>query len=704
MPQYRWTRHCLSALFIGLALVCLPAKSGQAAEQNEPFTEWLEDFQAWDVLQEELSRQSATPKTVLKRAELLLRLNKPAEARELLTKFGSFGDTQAEAERLWLMARSYRMQQKPVQALLQFSRAAQAMDDKTRLEFMRSEPGLDWYWKAVWKRWYWSRFTGTQLLANQGQQSLILQAAVQAEAAWPKDPFWSYAADRMRASLERSGQNKDQAGTQGSRLGIDARTARSLATSMASAAIGDMDAAAEALEGLQPARLRQVWSEMLGQLFEGLSGAAFESRDLKQEAQPAKYLAFREWALPTMQRLPEAAWRVQAPESAAWSDFRARLRSMPPDQALRTVRKELESTLLGKELKSVLAQYALTYALLADRSDKARQAWSLLQTEEIPLSLQICGLLLGFQIEASSLFEADEESGKQVAAFVIEMIGPGDFWASHLISSFWIKPADDKELEDLHRQYPLDRLLSYCLDRRAWDREHSQELAKRAALLYPSSRLRNTGLFFLAQQAHDQGKVRQAWDYVQIMNPDMLGPDSTAEYLLAKAGLLMEMGKESKSLRVYKQILELDPEKLPRDKKLKLALMAQRHGQWEWAQSMLKELWAQRESLSSSLQAEVMFWLAEGAQKRGNQQKALENYLKLAWEYPQEHIWAVTALYRSALIYEQQGRLNAAKRLLEQVLDRADRDSQKKAAEDRIEAIERKMDQGVSAPELDYLL
>jgi TolA-binding protein len=108
--------------------------------------------------------------------------------------------------------------------------------------------------------------------------------------------------------------------------------------------------------------------------------------------------------------------------------------------------------------------------------------------------------------------------------------------------------------------------------------------------------------------------------------------------------------------------------------------------------------------LSSSLQAEVMFWLAEGAQKRGNQQKALENYLKLAWEYPQEHIWAVTALYRSALIYEQQGRLNAAKRLLEQVLDRADRDSQKKAAEDRIEAIERKMDQGVSAPELDYLL
>jgi len=690
---------------MAVVLLIVWAAPAFTAEQDETFTKWLEDFQAWDVLQDELSRQSSTPKTVLKRAKLLLRLDRPDDALGLLDAAGGFEDAGLEAERMWIKARAYRLQEKPVEALIQYSRAAESMMPDARLETMRSEPDLEAFWKAVWKKWYWDRFTGTHLLANQGQQQLILRAAEQAGAAWPDDPFWGYAADIMRASLERSSQEADQGEASMRLLDLESETASRLATSLAAASIGSLQAAEQVLQPVAPSSLALLWLDLLDRLYtrDGQAGS-LRVAEAEQIRRSMKLTAFREWALPAMQSLPQETWRIREPKAASWEAFRKKLLAQDPDKALASLEKELESTLLGQDLKRVLAQYSLAFALLADRFERARGIWSDLDQEQLPLSLRICGLLLGYGRVAEVAGSSEESADtRRVLAFVSEILGPSDFWASHLVAPFWIEPGDEDRLRELERKYPLDRLLSYSLDRRAWSRNQTEALAKRAALLYPESSLRNDGLFFLARQAHQRGAINQAWQYVQEMDPDMLGSESRADYLLAKAGLLMEMGRESKSLAAYKQILSLAPEKLPLEKKLRLALMAQRHGEWDWAQSILQELWAQRESLSTALRAEVMFWMAEGAQKRGNDQKALEKYLKLAWEYPQEHIWAVTALYRSALIYEQQGRLQAARRLLEKVMQRADRESQKKAAQDRIEAIERKMDQGASAPELQYL-
>jgi hypothetical protein len=48
-------------------------------------------------------------------------------------------------------------------------------------------------------------------------------------------------------------------------------------------------------------------------------------------------------------------------------------------------------------------------------------------------------------------------------------------------------------------------------------------------------------------------------------------------------------------------------------------------------------------------------------------------------------------MYRSALIYEKRGELGTARNLLKKVLKNADRESQKKAAQDRIDGIEDRM-------------
>jgi len=91
------------------------------------------------------------------------------------------------------------------------------------------------------------------------------------------------------------------------------------------------------------------------------------------------------------------------------------------------------------------------------------------------------------------------------------------------------------------------------------------------------------------------------------------------------------------------------------------------------------------------LQAETLFWLGEGEQAMRNPDKALDYYLKLAWQYPQENIWALTAMYRASLIYEKRGKYETAKRLLGTVVRNAARKEQRVAAQARIDAIDKKM-------------
>ncbi len=159
---------------------------------------------------------------------------------------------------------------------------------------------------------------------------------------------------------------------------------------------------------------------------------------------------------------------------------------------------------------------------------------------------------------------------------------------------------------------------------------------------------------------------------------------------IAKAGLEMQLGKEKEALDGYLEILDKKPQALPPVKKLRLALLAQQHNQWPVADKILHELWAQKKKLSEELQAEVLFWIGEGQQYMGQADKALETYLRLGWKYPKKNMWAVTALYRAGLIYEQQGKADAAKKLYEAVLKNSSRESQKKAASQRIKAMESK--------------
>jgi tetratricopeptide (TPR) repeat protein len=143
------------------------------------------------------------------------------------------------------------------------------------------------------------------------------------------------------------------------------------------------------------------------------------------------------------------------------------------------------------------------------------------------------------------------------------------------------------------------------------------------------------------------------------------------------------------ALLYYEKILNLSPDNLKPITLLKVALYAQRNNKLETAQKILTYLWKNKNRVSRRLQAEILFWLAEGEQLRGNLDMALEKYLKVYWFYKDQYIWSITGLYRAALIYEQKGKLITAKRILEDVVKNAKRKSEKEAATLRLKAIKK---------------
>jgi len=132
-------------------------------------------------------------------------------------------------------------------------------------------------------------------------------------------------------------------------------------------------------------------------------------------------------------------------------------------------------------------------------------------------------------------------------------------------------------------------------------------------------------------------------------------------------------------------------EPVPVMTRLRMALLYQQRREYKTAQKELLAMWDARATMTTALQAETLFWLGEGEQAMRNPDKALDYYLNLAWQYPQENIWCLTAMYRASLIYEKRGKYETAKRLLGTVVRNASRKEQRVAAQARIDAIDKKM-------------
>lgn len=654
-----------------------------AQEDESAYLKWLQKYGAWDAAQREIGKTSLNPEDLLERASLLLRLHEPEKALELLEQYGVFSSKELEARRLWLKARGFRLVGDHIQSLLLYSKAGELFSDKQFQQRLNNEPQLENYWQNVWLYWFWENFSGTRIIAEQGQKQLMNQAVNQALMAWPEDYIWEFARQAWRlAKWDSHSSFKDK--SLFTEKKISSRDQGLILQALSALALDQYSTARDFINNLSYSHLKSFWQ-------------AFLSRT-KQDAQAEpekdtsifpKSASFFKVNAHLFHDLNTDSWQLIQPDQSFWTSFTENLKPLTAKKALDRIKNELNSSLLPPRVEKALLELAFAHCLLAKDWDLARKFWNDLELDKLPLSLKLAGIVL-FEQDPGTCFTQEAKNLKE-QTLLSELANAAGYNIAPLYNCpFWTQIPGDK-LAQAHKLWPLDKLLNYSFLSTNWQKEPSEPLAKHLALLYPDSAEGQKALLFLARAAHKSGKTNIAWKYVNKVDTEDLSKETYTAFLAAKAGLQMDLDQQEQSLRTYQKLINTAPDYLPAVKRLKLALLAQRQGQWEWAHKQLDTLWQNRNELSDKLQAETLFWLAEGAQHKGDLQEALDHYLRVAWKYPEEHIWAVTAMYRAALIYEQRGRLQTATELLKTVIKRADRDSQKEAARDRIKGIENKL-------------
>ena len=668
----------LHFLFLLLVLLCGPAKHAACADQ--PFSQWLDQYGAHDVLERELADQTSTPEVTLTRARLLLRLNAPQQSLELLDSQAPFPSPSLEAERLWIRGQSLRMDGQAIQALLAYTAAASLMERPSRQKMFEQEPQLDRFFKDVWLHWFWSGFTGSSVQADEGQKVMMLKSARLAAGMWPEDRFWKRVleldpfadppGDRVTVPLDMDV------------LPVLQSDREAIARSLGACAVTDWPRARTLVSGLSGLELRSFWQLFITALEQGSSALPSRSAFLPCPNSAAFWdLYGLDFALKDQGR-----WVVSGPEADFWQDFLHNLASLPPAQALTRINAELESTLLAPEITSALGQLFMAYSLLDSRFESALQQSASPAPDSLPLSLRLARLVLEPSPPAPT--ELLNPSGRDLGPVLWKLAqAAGRSEPSPLASPFWLRLPDTALLTDAHQAWPLDRSLAYAVHADQWRQSRDTHSARRMSFLYPQTLPGQQAHLLLAKEYQEEGRKDLAWQLLDSIPFDRLDSTVRDDFLEARAGLAMEMGREKLALSSYEELLRQDPGRMSADRKLKLALLAQNRGRFDLAEEILTGL-RQSPGLEPALQAEVLFWIAEGRQQQGDLEQALDHYLELAWKYPGQNIWAITALYRAGLIYQQRGMHAPARELFTAVLEQADRESQKEAAKDRIEALE----------------
>ena len=654
------------------------AKAIKAGSNNKKmdYQTWLRQYGAYDVLQRSLADNSASPEALLERSKAFLEMNDAGSVLELLGARKPFKDKSQEAERLLLVARSHRLLGDMSGALRAYSQACEALGRNGMSKILLVEPGLEDVWRDVWRRWVWSYMRAPESETADALKLDIDKSLSQALVLWSQSPSWKVMADAWSGYLRKIPSSTVPDGFILEHLPIEDRIG--LAKFLAYVGLGQWSKARKEAESLGSKPHAAFWMAVLDFARDG----RIPERPLGSESVGFfKAEAFLSDVLPTQPELVAEHWRIKEPILPAWSSFSEQLAAVKPAQALDIIERESRSLLLSPDTTQILRQMAMGYVILLGDPKKVREAWSSLDMIGLPVSLKLAGLLV---------------LGKD--APVPESIGVGPelaeaagLTASNFIQApFWLS-VDEKSRDAALKAWPLDELLLLGYLKRAWRDAPSPDLAKRMGLLFPETPSGMEAILSLAEESGRSGLLGLSATYLAMVEVQRLSPRARAAYLHSKARLELELGRTDKALGTYEELLALDRNRLNATQKLQLALLAQQRGRLAMAEELLGDLWTQRADLEPSMQAEILFYQAEVAHSLGNLGEALDNYLKLAYLYPEQNIWAVTAMYRAALLYESAGRYESARLLLGTVIKNADRKSQKEAAGERLKAVESKL-------------
>jgi tetratricopeptide (TPR) repeat protein len=383
-------------------------------------------------------------------------------------------------------------------------------------------------------------------------------------------------------------------------------------------------------------------------------------------------------------------WFLGNPDSAAWTKFRNNILTMAPADAEKAIDNELGSMLISEQTATLLRNFKLALSLAKGNINVAATTWNATNKQTLPICLRLAGVL-AFKDNLNKVLPEKPADAFALYPILAALSGAaGQDVHPETEAPFWTAaPAD--QLHSLSvGQYPLDRLLLLAYWQQRFAAEPSVGLAKRAAYLFDDSSFGIRSLIYLADEAVKAKNLQLGAFYLNRIDEPALPPELRMAWLDIKTRLELDAGHQGQALATYQEMTKTG-EAIPVMTRLRMALLYQQRREYETAQKELLAMWDARATMTTALQAETLFWLGEGEQAMRNPDKALDYYLKLAWQYPQENIWCLTAMYRASLIYEKRGKYETAKRLLGTVVRNASRKEQRVAAQARIDAIDKKM-------------
>ncbi|MFH1915228.1 MAG: tetratricopeptide repeat protein [Pseudomonadota bacterium] len=669
----------------GLASYC-PAQPAAP----DSFEGWLERYGAWDRLEQEYATESAddSPEVILKRAEVFLNLSTPSKTIEIIEMTPAFADNATESDRLWLGGRAHRATGDLTKAVLWFSQSAALAPDKdAAIRRFKAEPGLESVWMDVWLKRFWA-YRANVTLARDAQRDTLRRIQELGGEVWGGS-YWTSATAALAAS--------DQAGIPapaGQSLVTSADT-DAIVTALALASLEKFEDARGAVASVSRDEVRAFWRMLIDFLESGglpTDIAIFDASD------SLKARAFWEGNLLAPYSVSRAGWLLGNPESGPWTSFRNNILSMPVSEANQTIDNELGSLLISEQTATLLNSFKFALAMANGDFISSATAWNKTKKQSLPLALQLAGALR-FKENLNNLLPDTQAEALNLHPILSALCSAGGYETAPDEAPFWVSAPKDK-IKALSQRWPMDKLLLLASWQEEFTRSPSADLARRSAYLFNDTAFGIESTLYLADQSVRANQLQLGAFYLNTLKPDTLPPDQRMQWYDVRLRLELESGREDAALETFRQ-MAASGGPVPVMTRLRMALLYQQKRDFETARDHLMALW-NSPGLTTTLQAETLFWLGEGEQAMRNTEKALDYYLRLAWQYPQENIWALTAMYRASIIYERQGNYDTAKRLLTTVVSRADRKEQREAAKARIDAIDKKMGQSKAADTLAY--
>lgn len=658
------------------------------------FEQWLKKYSAWDQLEKEYAKDKITgdtPEVILKRAQVHLNLNSPKDALEILEMTPAFQNNAFEIRRLWLGGQAQRALGTLSKSVLWFSQATEHMENEKdiRKQF-ESEPGLETIWMDVWLKLYWA-YTANYTISKSTQQEALNRICNIGLAVWGGE-YWEKAHGILNpnslrnATKPSSAPQLDDTELPQSPLVTEADTV-TIAKALGSLSLERFDEATAQISSINQPAVQFFWKEVINTIEKGTSP---ETLSILIDGNHLKATAFWQGNLLAPYSSSPKLWVLGNSDSAPWTKFRNNLLSMPIADAIQAIDNELGSMLISEETSTLLKNFKLALAISNGDIATAKNVWGQIPKRSLPLALKLAGTFL-FKENLKNILPDNSAAAFTVYPMISSLCGAAGYdLGSPYEANFWIAAPQDQISELVETKYPLDKLLLLAYWQQTFDSKPTIHFAKRAAFLFDETSLGNEALLMLASDAVRAKKLQLGAFYLNKIDLSAITHQHHGEWLDIKTHLELESGRNAAALKTFNEMHEGGHE-IPVITRLRMALLYQQRRNYEAARVQLLAMWDKRSDMTTTLQAETLFWLGEGEQGMRNTEVALDYYLRLAWGYPQENIWALTAMYRASLIYEKRGKYETAKKLLNTVVKRADRKEQREAAQARISAINKKM-------------